>query len=128
MAKSGLDPDDISYIECHGTGTKVGDAIEVDALSRVFNRVSKQPLVIGSVKSNVGHSEAASAISSVIKSILAIERGQIPPTHGLKNINPKLKVEERNISIPTELAPWPENQSGVRRVGESDLLKYCKLN
>ena len=124
MAKSGLDPDDISYIECHGTGTKVGDAIEVDALSRVFNRVSKPPLVIGSVKSNVGHSEAASAISSVIKSILAIERGQIPPTHGLKNINPKLKVEERNISIPTEMAPWPENQSGVRRVGE---FKICSV-
>jgi acyl transferase domain-containing protein len=118
MAKAGVVPDDITYIECHGTGTKVGDAIEVDALSRVFARTPESPLLIGSVKTNVGHSEAASGISSVSKTTMALERGQIAPTHGLKTINPKLKVEERHISIPRKLTPWPDRPSRVRRAGE----------
>ncbi len=119
MAKAGLQPDEITYIECHGTGTKVGDAIEVEALDRVFARGAQDPpLLIGAVKSSVGHSEAASGISSIIKSIMALERGQIPPTHGLKNINPKLKIDERNITIPTELVDWPDASSRVRRVGK----------
>ncbi|KAK0615695.1 hypothetical protein B0T17DRAFT_656801 [Bombardia bombarda] len=117
MAKGGVQPDDITYVECHGTGTKVGDAIEVEALSRVFQPTRDSPLLIGAVKTNVGHSEAASGISSVIKATLAIERGQIPGTYGLKNINPKLKLEERNISIPTELTAWPDRPSRVRRIG-----------
>ncbi|KAL2824216.1 hypothetical protein BDW59DRAFT_147657 [Aspergillus cavernicola] len=117
MARGVVSPEDITYIECHGTGTKVGDAIEVDALSRVFQRSPENPLLIGSVKSNVGHSEAASGISSIIKSTLALEHGQIPPTHGLKNINPKLKIEERNFEIPTELTTWPEGAPEERRIG-----------
>lgn len=118
MAKGGVCPDDVSFIECHGTGTKVGDAIELDALSRVFKRSSENPLLIGAVKSNVGHSEAASGITSVVKTTMALERGQIPPTHGLKNINPKLRAEERNFRIPTELTPWPKQTSPVRRIGK----------
>ncbi|KAI5866016.1 reducing type I polyketide synthase 10 [Durotheca rogersii] len=117
MAKGGVDPQDITYIECHGTGTKVGDAIEVDALARVFDRTAQRPLMIGSVKTNVGHSEAASGIAGVVKATLSLEKGLIPPTAGLKNINPKLKVEERNFSIPTTLTPWPEDSQGPRRVG-----------
>ncbi|KAJ8127949.1 hypothetical protein O1611_g5687 [Lasiodiplodia mahajangana] len=117
MSRAGLTPDDITFVECHGTGTKVGDAIEVDALSRVFQRTEKNPLLIGAVKSNVGHSEAASGISSIIKTTFAMEKGQIPPTHGLKNINPKLKIEERNIVIPTELTTWPDAPFRLRRVG-----------
>ena len=118
MTKAGVDPDDITYLECHGTGTKVGDAIEVEALCRVFQRPPTRPLVIGSVKTNVGHSEAASGISSVIKATLALERGQIPPTYGLKTLNPKLKPYESQISIPTELTAWPGHPSRVRRIGE----------
>ena len=121
MAKGGISPDDITYIECHGTGTKVGDAIEVEALSHVFQRNSQHPLLIGSVKSNVGHSEAASGISSVLKATMALERGQIPPTHGLKNINPKLKVDERHFSIPTELMAWPDSPNRVRRIGKHQI-------
>lgn len=117
MANAGVGPDAIAYVECHGTGTKVGDAIEVDGLAQIFQRTPDHPLLIGAVKTNVGHSEAASGITSVIKTSMALERGQIPPTYGLKNINPKLKVEERHISIPTELIPWPDHGSRVRRVG-----------
>ncbi|KAK7745564.1 Type I Iterative PKS [Cytospora paraplurivora] len=121
LAQARLDPDDITYIECHGTGTKVGDAIEVEALSRVFRDHSRRPdtspLLIGAVKSNIGHSEAASGISSIIKTTLSLERGKIPPTHGLKNINPKLRIEERNIHIPVDLETWPDEPSRVRRAG-----------
>ncbi|KAL4993011.1 hypothetical protein BDV10DRAFT_190367 [Aspergillus recurvatus] len=117
MAKGRVEPDDITYVECHGTGTKVGDAIEVEALSRALPRSRTRPLLIGSVKSNVGHSEAASGISSVIKATMILERGQIPPTHGLKDINPKLKADDHHIVIPTELTPWPDSPSRVRRIG-----------
>ncbi|KAI0147403.1 reducing type I polyketide synthase 10 [Xylariaceae sp. FL1272] len=118
MDKGGIHPDDITYVECHGTGTKVGDAIELDGLADVFMRRADQPLYIGSIKSNIGHSEAASGISSVIKATLALERGRIPPTYGLKNINPKLKLEERNFKIPTETIDWPDNSPRrVRRIG-----------
>lgn len=116
MSRGGVEPNDISYVECHGTGTKVGDAIEIESLSRVFRRNADRPLMVGSVKSNVGHSEAASGIAGVLKATLALEKGLIPPTHGLRKINPKLKVEERNVSIPTTLTPWPDNKY-IRRVG-----------
>ncbi|RYP10656.1 hypothetical protein DL765_008038 [Monosporascus sp. GIB2] len=117
MAKGGVDPQDITYIECHGTGTKVGDAIEVDALARVFERTPERPLMIGSVKTNVGHSEAASGIAGVVKATLALEKGLIPPTVGLNDINPKLNIDERNFLIPTILTPWPKNSPPPRRIG-----------
>ncbi|KAI0469310.1 reducing type I polyketide synthase 10 [Xylaria cf. heliscus] len=118
LNKAGLNPDSISYVEVHGTGTKVGDAIEVESLSRVFQRSPlQQPLIISAVKSNVGHSEAASGISSIIKTTMALERGLIPPTYGIKDINPKLKIKERNIVIPTHLTNWPGDPSRIRRVG-----------
>lgn len=119
MAKGQVQPEDITYVECHGTGTKVGDAIEVEALSRVFPRTVDRPLLIGSVKSNVGHSEAASGISSVIKSTMILERGEIPPTHGLVSINPRLQADERHVAIPTELTQWPDVSNRVPRIGES---------
>lgn len=83
-----------SYIECHGTGTPVGDPIEVEALSRVFSkgRSSNDPLLIGSVKTNLGHSEAASGISGLIKVVLALENNKIPASVGVKKLNPKRKL------------------------------------
>lgn len=91
-AKAGIDnfsePD---YIECHGTGTPVGDPIEVEGVSRVFKRdINQGPILIGSVKTNLGHSEATSGLSSIIKATLILENGVIPATVGVKNINPKI--------------------------------------
>ncbi|KAI1261843.1 reducing type I polyketide synthase 10 [Xylariaceae sp. FL1019] len=117
MKKGGVHPDDVTFVECHGTGTKVGDAIELDGLASVFKRQPHRPLYIGSVKSNIGHSEAASGIASVIKSTLALEHGRIPPTYGLKNINEKLKLEERSFKIPTETIDWPEKSLRTRLIG-----------
>ncbi|RYP54379.1 hypothetical protein DL768_000796 [Monosporascus sp. mg162] len=115
---AGLDFADTDYIECHGTGTAVGDPIEVDALASCFKPREGLPLMIGSVKTNLGHSEAASGLTSILKVTLAFENGLIPPTHGVKNLNPKrkkssqkpkqaIKLESRNMKVLNESEPWP---------------------
>ncbi|KAG9237170.1 reducing type I polyketide synthase 10 [Amylocarpus encephaloides] len=106
-AMSGLPTDETDYIEAHGTGTPVGDPIEVEALSRVFHHKSGKPTLIGSVKTSLGHSEAVSGISSIIKVTLALENRVIPPTIGIRNLNPELKLSERNVEVVTESRPWP---------------------
>ncbi|KAM0799448.1 hypothetical protein BDR22DRAFT_933683 [Usnea florida] len=103
------------YVECHGTGTKVGDPIEVEALSRVFSSERKNPLLLGSVKTNVGHSEAASGIASIIKATIMLEAAAIPPTHGLRNINPRIKADEWNVRVVTQNEPWPGASLGKPR-------------
>ena len=96
-------------MQCHGTGTAVGDPIEVEALSRVFGEShSETPLLIGSVKTNVGHSEAASGITSIIKTTMALEQRLIPATIGLGTLNPNIKASERNVKVVTEQTPWPQ--------------------
>ncbi|TLD16759.1 uncharacterized protein PgNI_02150 [Pyricularia grisea] len=113
-ALAGLGYGDTDYVECHGTGTAVGDPIEVEALSRVFRRQpGSQPLLIGSVKTNLGHSEAASGISSLLKVAMALERGRIPPTIGISSLNPKLKLDEWNMRIVTENTDWPQNRAAA---------------
>ncbi|ORY71434.1 putative polyketide synthase [Pseudomassariella vexata] len=122
-AQAGLGYNETDYVECHGTGTAVGDPIEVEATSRVFKRPQySPPLLVGSVKTNLGHSEAASGISSIIKVVLALETGKIPATVGVKNINPKIKLDKWNIKIVTETTAWPSNSphnvdQQVRRAG-----------
>lgn len=120
--KAGLSLDDTAYVECHGTGTPVGDPIEVEAVSRTFGRNKSNRMLIGSVKSNLGHSEAASAISSLIKLTLALENSYIPATIGIKQINPKIKCDEWGVEIVSEGRPWPAPRSlrignYVRRAG-----------
>ncbi|KAI2464934.1 putative polyketide synthase [Annulohypoxylon bovei var. microspora] len=115
--RAGLNPSDTSYVEAHGTGTSVGDPIEVEALSRVFRKDERNsPLFIGSVKTNLGHSEAASGLTSIIKATLMLERGQIPATIGLKQLNPKLKIDDWGVQIVTSTIPLPTNDQGIRRV------------
>ncbi|KAJ6260165.1 hypothetical protein Dda_4388 [Drechslerella dactyloides] len=104
-AKAGLNFDKTTYLECHGTGTVVGDPIEIEAISRVF-KANSQPLRIGSVKTNIGHSEAASTLSGLIKVTMALENNFIPATVGIKTINPKLKCTERGVKIVTNGEPW----------------------
>ena len=101
--------------QCHGTGTKVGDPIEVEALSRVFSGERNDALLLGSVKTNVGHSEAASGIASIIKATIMLETAAIPPTHGLKKINPRIKVNEWNVRVVTKNEPWPGASLGKPR-------------
>lgn len=86
---AGLSFNDTDYVECHGTGTPVGDPIEIDGIAACFANRAGEPLRIGSVKTNMGHGEAASGLTSVIKVALAFEHGVIPPTYGVKEVNPK---------------------------------------
>lgn len=89
-----LNTDDTSYFECHGTGTPVGDPIELNGITNLFLKNSKRDsLLVGAVKTNVGHAEAASAMASVMKVVLAMETGTIPATIGVKNFNPKSKAD-----------------------------------
>ncbi|PWY76505.1 polyketide synthase [Aspergillus sclerotioniger CBS 115572] len=117
--KAGLSLDETTYIECHGTGTAVGDPIEVEAVSIAFRRPEgSAPILIGSVKSNLGHSEAASGISSVIKGTLALEHAFIPPTIGVQRLSPKIKSSKWNVQVVTKGREWPGAEStNVRRMG-----------
>ncbi|KAL7624846.1 hypothetical protein AAE478_004060 [Parahypoxylon ruwenzoriense] len=104
--KAGLSFAETDYIECHGTGTAVGDPIEVGGLTNCFGP-RDLPLKIGSVKSNLGHSEAASGLTSLIKVALAFHNAKIPPSYGVTKLNPKLRLEEANMSVATEVTDWP---------------------
>ncbi|KAI0855253.1 polyketide synthase [Xylaria cubensis] len=116
-AQAGLDPSFTRFFEAHGTGTPVGDPIEASAISEMFTpyRSPEEPLYIGAVKSNVGHSEGASGITSVIKSILTLERGIIPANAWFENRNSKIP-EEWHLKFPTKALPWPKTETGLRRV------------
>ncbi|KAF2963761.1 hypothetical protein GQX73_g9817 [Xylaria multiplex] len=116
-AQAGLDPSVTRFFEAHGTGTPVGDPIEAGAISEMFTpyRSSEEPLYIGAVKSNVGHSEGASGITSVIKSILTLENGIIPANAWFENRNSKIP-DEWHFKFPTTALPWPQTDTGLRRV------------
>ncbi|KAF2137744.1 uncharacterized protein K452DRAFT_321598 [Aplosporella prunicola CBS 121167] len=119
-ARAGLDPLRTAYVECHGTGTPVGDPIESRAVARAMNdnRPSDCPLVIGAIKANIGHSEAASGIFAVMKAALMTEAGVVPGVSGLKNLNPAIREEEWNIRVARDTVSWPEGFS-ARRAGVS---------
>ncbi|RMZ66367.1 polyketide synthase [Pyrenophora seminiperda CCB06] len=106
--KGGLDPKDTGYFEAHGTGTPTGDPLEVGAIAAVFknSRSTDTPLPIGSIKPNVGHTECASGLASIVKVVKAIEKGLIPPAANLETINPKLKLKEWNLKVPRSVEPW----------------------
>ncbi|KAK5625856.1 hypothetical protein RRF57_001572 [Xylaria bambusicola] len=107
-----LRPQDTSYFECHGTGTPVGDPIEIAAIGNVFshNRSDDDPLYIGSVKTNIGHTESASAIAGIMKVVLALETGLIPPSIGIKALNPEIDFAKARVKVLTDLTTWPEGR------------------
>ncbi|KAF8850340.1 BcPKS8, polyketide synthase [Acephala macrosclerotiorum] len=109
---AGLCPKDTGYIEAHGTGTKVGDPIEAAALHKIFGegRSTRNPLFLGSVKSNIGHLEAASGIISVIKTALMLERGFILPNYDFKKPNEAIPFSKWNLKVPISQRPWPRDK------------------
>lgn len=105
MAKT--KPDEVTYIETHGTGTALGDPIEVGAIKEIFNtRTRKQTLWIGALKTNIGHLEAAAGIAGVIKTILSIQRHKIPSILHFKRCNPYIDLKESQIRIATQEVDW----------------------
>ena len=122
LADARLAPADISYVEAHGTGTRLGDPIEIEALRAVLcgGRTAERPLVVGSVKTNIGHLESAAGIAGLLKVVLMLEHGQIPAHLHLKTVNPMLRLEESSIEIPTTPREWPRGEkprrAGVERI------------
>ncbi|TMR28827.1 acyltransferase domain-containing protein [Nonomuraea zeae] len=117
--QAGVAPSTVDYIEAHGTGTRLGDPLEAGALSAVFGarRAPGDPCLIGSVKSNIGHLEGAAGIAGVIKAVLALHRGEIPPSV-LTTLNPAIPWESSGLRVVTERSSWPERDH-PRRAGVS---------
>ncbi|KAL8949407.1 MAG: hypothetical protein Q9222_004476 [Ikaeria aurantiellina] len=113
--KAGLSMKHTRFVEAHGTGTKIGDTIEIDALGNAFrnSRDTKGPLHIGAVKTNVGHLEGASGMAGLIKAILVLEKGVIPPNANFERLNPRIDAEFLKVSFPPNAIPWPHH--GLRR-------------
>ncbi|KAI1101537.1 putative polyketide synthase [Jackrogersella minutella] len=118
--KAKLDPNLTAYAELHGTGTPVGDPIEVRAISRALNdtRSNNRPLRIGALKPNVGHSEAASGIFAVMKAALMTEAAVIPGVALFNKLNPEILEDEWNVRVQANTAPWPKDHA-VRRASVS---------
>ncbi|NJK63585.1 MAG: polyketide synthase [Synechococcaceae cyanobacterium SM2_3_1] len=115
-----LEPNQISYLECHATGTPLGDPLELSALARVYcqDRPASQPLILGSVKTNIGHLEAAAGIASVIKTALCLHHQQIPANLHFHTPNPRLDWDTLPLQIPTQSQPWLQTAQ-PRRAGVS---------
>lgn len=120
QAIAGVDPASISYIEAHGTGTRLGDPIEISALTQAFRNGTnkKRFCAIGSVKSNMGHLDSAAGVASLIKTILALEHKALPPSLHYRVANPEIDFEDTPFYINNELSDWKHN-SGLRRAGVS---------
>ncbi|MDZ7965814.1 MAG: beta-ketoacyl synthase N-terminal-like domain-containing protein [Nostoc sp. DedSLP03] len=108
MENAGVAPSQISYIEAHGTGTSLGDPIEVQALTTLLGQGRSQDQIcgIGSVKTNIGHLEAAAGIAGLIKVVLSLQHSEIPPHLHLKKLNPHISFENKPFFIPTKRHPW----------------------
>ncbi|KAF4443746.1 putative polyketide synthase [Fusarium austroafricanum] len=112
---AGLNKDQTRFFEAHGTGTPVGDPIEASAISGAFSehRSEKEPMVVGAVKTNIGHLGGSAGIAGLIKTIMTLEKGIIPPNMGFESPNPKIPVEEWHLKFPTKPELWPAK--GLRR-------------
>ncbi len=120
LENAGVGPEQISYVETHGTGTSLGDPIELNALKEVLmvGRSLEQSCWIGSVKTNIGHLEAAAGVAGLIKTVLSLQHKKIPPHLHLNQLNPYISLEGTTLSIPTEYQVWQQD-SGRRFAGVS---------
>lgn len=118
--KAGIDPETISYIEAHGTGTELGDPIEIEGLSRAFrNFTSKRQFCsVGAVKTNIGHLDGAAGVAGLIKAVLALKNRQIPPSIHFVRPNRRIDFEESPVYINDKLTDW-KAEGRPRRCGVS---------
>ncbi|KAH8889473.1 hypothetical protein GQ53DRAFT_869901 [Thozetella sp. PMI_491] len=112
--KAGLGFEETRYFEAHGTGTPTGDVVEMTGIGKVFrnHRSPEQPLYVGSIKTNIGHIESASACASIVKAIMILEKGVIPPNALFESMNPGIDADYYHV--PTKSIPWPT--PGLRRI------------
>ena len=127
LEDAGAHASEVDYLEAHGTGTPLGDPIEVKAALAVLGQNRERPLMIGSVKTNIGHTEAAAGASALAKVALSLEHGEIPPLLHLKRINPLIEPLSERFSMPTSLQAWPRT-SGHRRLAGVTSLGFSGTN
>ncbi|WAJ46844.1 type I polyketide synthase [Mycobacterium sp. Aquia_216] len=117
---AGMQPNEVDYVETHGTGTLLGDPIEARALGTVLGRGRSEdaPLLIGAVKTNIGHTEAAAGIAGFIKAVMALQHGQIPPNHRFESPNPHIPFADLRMKVVDTQTDWPQTRH-PRRAGVS---------
>ncbi|KAK6221501.1 Type I Iterative PKS [Pestalotiopsis sp. IQ-011] len=122
---AGLSKQDTRYVEMHGTGTPLGDPIELSAIASTFGTAVTEnistagnppPVYVGSIKPSVGHTEGCAGLAGVFRAIISLEKGVILPTVGIETVNPKLKLDAWNLALPKEVMPWPADADASRRV------------
>jgi len=120
LARAQVNPDTISYIEAHGTGTSLGDPIEVAALTDAYRAFTRRKgyCAIGSVKTNIGHLDAGSSVVGIIKTVLSLQHGQLPPSLHFETPNPQIDFENSPFYVNASLKPWTAD-AGPRRAGVS---------
>ena len=119
LSRAGLSPSEVDYLEAHGTGTTVGDPIELNAAVAVYGkgREFDHPLLVGSVKTNIGHLEAAAGVAGLIKAAMVVKSGLIPKHLHFRNPNPSLDWERMPVRVATEAMEWPHRGEQPRRAG-----------
>ena len=133
LRKAGVKPSEVGYLEAHGTGTSLGDPIEARALASVFaqGRSADNPLVVGSVKSNIGHAESAAGIAGLIKLVLALQNKTIPLQLHFTKPSPQIPWDDYPLAINTEPTPWPsvngKRIAGVNAFGGSGTNAHIVL-
>ncbi|HKC11663.1 MAG TPA: type I polyketide synthase, partial [Vicinamibacteria bacterium] len=125
LSRAGVAPEEMVYTEAHGTGTSLGDPIEMQALGAVFGPARARRLLVGSVKTNVGHLEAAAGVAGLIKVVLALRQGEIPAHLHFRTPNPHIPWAELPVAIPTVPTPWP---AGVRRIAGVSSFGFSGTN
>jgi amino acid adenylation domain-containing protein len=115
-AEAGIEPGWLQYVEAHGTSTPVGDPIEANALGRALSlgRGLDSKCYVGSVKTNIGHTESAAGVAGLIKTALSLKHKKIPPHINLDNVNPDIDLEKWPYEIPTQPTDWPEHEGAAR--------------
>ena len=128
LRNANVEPREVGYVETHGTGTSLGDPIEVHALNAVYGegRFTEFPLALGAIKTNVGHLETAAGVAGLLKTVLILMHGEIPPNLHFKNPNPHIAWNDMAVSIPTVRTPWPANSS--RRIAAVSSFGFSGTN
>ncbi len=119
LAEAGVLPSEVDYLEAHGTGTAVGDPIELDAVANVYGpgREADRPLLTGSVKTNIGHLESAAGVAGLIKAALVLKRGVIPKHLHFENPNPSFDWDRHPLQVTSTMVDWPRRNGQPRLAG-----------
>ena len=119
LSEAGVDPSEVDYLEAHGTGTAVGDPIELDAVASVYGRgrEADRPLLTGSVKTNIGHLESAAGVAGLIKAALVVKRGVIPKHLHFENPNPSFDWDGQPLRVTSTMMDWPRRGQRPRLAG-----------